>query len=176
MVYKFIVLVLLLKVGLGAEIAVRDADLQALLVPAIGAAVAGVAIVLLGAITLARQRGVSQTDGLATAGMFGAVSASTLAAGMAILDEEQISYHGYIGALYPFMDVAALVTAIVLARLGLARKAQAAAPAGDVLTMQGGPDAAPQPAAHRRLKPVRCGASLSTCCAARRFLRCWSAC
>ena len=43
------------------------------------------------------------------------------------------------------MDVAALVTAIVLARLGLARKAQAAAPAGDVLTMQGGPDAAPQP-------------------------------
>ena len=99
MVYKFIVLVLLLKVGVGAGIAVRDADLQALLVPAIGAAVAGVAIVLLGAITLARQRGVSQTDGLARARMFGAVSASTLAAGMAILDEEQISYHGYIGAL-----------------------------------------------------------------------------
>lgn len=122
-VYKFVVMLLLLKVGIGAGISVREADLIALAVPAALAALAGVAIVLLGMNTLARFRGVSRMDGMATAGVFGAVSASTLAAGMAMLDGEGIAYEGFIGALYPFMDIAALVTAIVLARLGAQRSA-----------------------------------------------------
>ncbi len=66
-VYKFIVLVLLLKVGLGAGISVREADLVALAVPAIASAVVGVVIVLLGSRTLARTEGVSKMDGMATA-------------------------------------------------------------------------------------------------------------
>lgn len=122
-VYKFVVILLLLKVGMGAGISVRDADLYSLLVPAIGAAITGIAIVLLGSRTLARWKGVNQVDGLATAGLFGAVSASTLAAGMAILDDEGIPYEGFIGALYPFMDIAALVTAIVMAKVAQSRRA-----------------------------------------------------
>jgi hypothetical protein len=122
-VYKFIVILLLLKVGLGAGISMREADLMALMVPAIGAAVIGVSIVLIGKWSLARWSGVSEVDALATAGLFGAVSASTLAAGMSILDESGMAYEGFIGALYPFMDIAALVTAIVLAKLAQARKA-----------------------------------------------------
>ncbi len=129
-VYKFIVLVLLLKVGLGAGISVREADLLALAVPAIAAALVGVLIVLLGARTLAQTRGVARMDGMATAGLFGAVSASTLAAGMVMLDAEGIAYEGFIGALYPFMDIAALVTAILLARMSAAR-AVVARPLGD---------------------------------------------
>lgn len=121
-VYKFIVILLLLKVGMEAGISVRDADLMALLVPAFGAALVGITIVFLGSVTLARWRGVSHVDGLATAGLFGAVSASTLAAGMSILDDGGIPYEGFIGALYPFMDIAALVTAIVLAKLASARR------------------------------------------------------
>ena len=121
-VYKFIVILLLLKVGMGAGLSIRDADLMALLVPAIGATIVGIAIVLLGSRTLARWRGVSQVDGLATAGLFGAVSASTLAAGMAMLDDSGIAYEGFVGALYPFMDIAALVTAIVLAKMAAAPK------------------------------------------------------
>ena len=128
-VYKFVVLVLLLKVGLGAGISVREADLIALAVPAIAAALLGVAIVLLGGRTLARTRGVNRMDGMATAGLFGAVSASTLAAGMVMLDAEGIAYEGFIGALYPFMDIAALVTAILLAKMS-ALRAAAAQPAG----------------------------------------------
>ncbi|MEL6564214.1 MAG: sodium-dependent bicarbonate transport family permease [Pseudomonadota bacterium] len=136
-VYKFIVILLLLKVGIGAGISVREAELVDLLVPALLAAGVGIAIVALGRFTLARWRGVSETDGLATVGLFGAVSASTLAAGMAVLDDEGIAYEGFIGALYPFMDVAALVTAIVLARLAKARKA--ASVQGDgTMTMGGG--------------------------------------
>ncbi|WP_299749197.1 sodium-dependent bicarbonate transport family permease [uncultured Tateyamaria sp.] len=122
-IYKFIVILLLLKVGIGAGISVREADFVALAVPALLAAGIGIAIVVLGRATLARWRGVSQLDATATVGLFGAVSASTLAAGMAVLDDEGIAYEGFIGALYPFMDVAALVTAIVLARLAAARKA-----------------------------------------------------
>lgn len=121
-VYKFIVILLLLKVGMGAGLSIREADLMALLVPAVGATVVGIAIVLLGSWTLARWRGVSQVDGLATAGLFGAVSASTLAAGMAMLDDSGIAYEGFVGALYPFMDIAALVTAIVLAKMAVAPK------------------------------------------------------
>lgn len=124
-VYKFIVFLLLMKVGLGAGISVRAADIVELAVPAVAAALVGIAIVLFGGQTLARLRGVTQVDAMATAGLFGAVSASTLAASMAMLDEEGIAYEGFIGALYPFMDIAALVTAIVLARLSAERKAAA---------------------------------------------------
>lgn len=139
-VYKFIVLVLLLKVGLGAGISVREANLIALAVPALAAVLVGVAIVVLGAQTLARTPGVSRMDGMATAGLFGAVSASTLAAGMVMLDAEGIAYEGFIGALYPFMDIAALVTAILLARMSAARAANAQLAGGGtaMLTVGGG--------------------------------------
>lgn len=136
-IYKFIVILLLLKVGIGAGISVREASLVDLAVPAMLAAVVGIAIVVLGRFTLARWRGVSQVDATATVGLFGAVSASTLAAGMAVLDSEGVAYEGFIGALYPFMDVAALVTAIVLARLAAARKA-ANVQADGTMTMGGG--------------------------------------
>ncbi|MEJ6399527.1 sodium-dependent bicarbonate transport family permease [Yoonia sp. 208BN28-4] len=142
-VYKFIVIVLLLKVGMGAGISIRQADLFSLVVPAIGAAVVGITIVLIGSRTLARLKGVSQVDGLATAGLFGAVSASTLAAGMAILDDEGIAYEGFIGALYPFMDIAALVTAIVLAKMATARKAAAGNTMADGTMTLGGSGKAP---------------------------------
>ena len=120
-VYKFVVMVLLLKVGLGAGISIREANLVSLIVPGICAILTGIGIVLLGSNTLARWKGVSKMDAYATAGLFGAASASTLAAAMAMLDEEGIIYEGFIGALYPFMDVAALVTAILLAKLSKAR-------------------------------------------------------
>lgn len=137
-VYKFVVLLLLLKVGMSAGISVREADFVSLAVPALFAALAGIAIVLLGTQTIARMRGVSRMDAMATAGLFGAVSASTLAASMAVLDSEGIAYEGFIGALYPFMDIAALVTAIVLAKMAEARRTAGTAQGGGTMTMGGG--------------------------------------
>lgn len=122
-VYKFIVILLLLKVGLSAGISVRETNLTELIIPAVLAMLCGIGIVLLGSATLAKWRKVERMDAMATAGLFGAVSASTLAAGMTMLDEKGMAYEGFIGALYPFMDVAALITAIVLARLSVARTA-----------------------------------------------------
>lgn len=137
-IYKFIVLLLLLKVGLGAGISVRSADALSLAVPAFCAAAVGVLIVVFGGKILSLWRGISRSDAMATAGLFGAVSASTLAAGMAMLDADGIYYEGFIGALYPFMDVAALVTAIFLARMGEARAAIATVQGGTAILSGGG--------------------------------------
>ncbi len=137
-VYKFVVMVLLLKVGMGAGISVREAEFTELLVPAIAAAALGVGIVLLGAVTLARRPGIAKMDAMATVGLFGAVSASSLAAGMAMLDDQGIAYEGFIGALYPFMDIAALLTAIVLARLSAQPQTAATLQGGGTATMGGG--------------------------------------
>ncbi|MEO1551660.1 MAG: sodium-dependent bicarbonate transport family permease [Pseudomonadota bacterium] len=137
-VYKFIVILLLLKVGIGAGLSIQEADLMALAVPALGATFIGIAVVVLGSQTLARLSGVSRTDALATVGLFGAVSASTLAAGMIMLDEQGMAYEGFIGALYPFMDIAALVTAITLAKLSVARAQSRASFAGGGTVVLGG--------------------------------------
>lgn len=120
-VYKFIVVLLLLKVGLNAGISIRESDFVSLAVPAICAITLGVLIVLMGSRILGEWPGVSRVDAMATVGLFGAVSASTLAAAMEMLEAEGIAYEGFIGALYPFMDIAALVTAILLARLSAVR-------------------------------------------------------
>lgn len=130
-VYRWIVVILLLKIGLGAGIAVREADLADLALPALAAGALGVGIVLLGRIVLVTLARVPMDDALATSGLFGAVSASTLAAGMLALDETDTFYEAWLPALYPFMDIPALLLAIVLAHLAR-QKAEAAAvlPAG----------------------------------------------
>ncbi len=145
-VYKFVVILLLLKVGMGAGISIRSANVSELFVPAIGAVAVGIAIVFLGSAILSRLGGVNSMDSYATAGLFGAVSASTLAAGMAMLDDANMYYEGFIGALYPFMDIAALVTAIVLAKMAASRKAatNATVNAGGTVTLGGGTGSAPQ--------------------------------
>lgn len=150
-VYKFIVILLLLKVGMGAGLSIKEANFVELFVPAIGAAVIGIGIVFLGSLTLARWRGVSRVDGLATAGLFGAVSASTLAAGMAILDDGGIPYEGFIGALYPFMDIAALVTAIIMAKMAAARREASSATVNSDGTIAAGGGGESQPG------PIRFG-------------------
>lgn len=124
-IYKFIVFLLLMTVGLEGGLAIREANLLAMFLPAIFATVLGVIIVFLGRFSLLKLPGVNVDDGIATAGLFGAVSGSTLAATLAILREQNIVYEAWAPALYPFMDIPALITAIVLANwLTLKRNGQ----------------------------------------------------
>lgn len=116
-IYQFVVFVLLLKIGMKAGIEIRGANLGAMLIPALLSVFMGLLIVLGGQAVLARLPGIARADGIATAGLFGAVSASTLAAGIVMLDEQSIAYEAWVPALYPFMDIPALILAIVLARL-----------------------------------------------------------
>ncbi|NEO30736.1 MAG: sodium-dependent bicarbonate transport family permease [Symploca sp. SIO3C6] len=114
-IYKFIVFMLLIKVGLSGGIAIRNANLVEMLLPAVFAVAMGLLIVFIGRYTLAKLPNVKTIDAIATAGLFGAVSGSTLAAGLTIMETEGIEYEAWAAALYPFMDIPALVTAIVLA-------------------------------------------------------------
>jgi len=114
-VYKFIVFMLLIKVGLSGGLAIRDADIVQMLLPAAFAMAVGILTVFIGRYTLANLPGVRVMDAIATAGLFGAVSGSTLAAALTLLESEDIFYEPWAAALYPFMDIPALVTAIVLA-------------------------------------------------------------
>jgi hypothetical protein len=118
-VYQFIVFVLLMKIGLKGGIEIREADFGSMLVPALSAALLGVIIVLLGSFFFSLLPNIKREDGIATAGLFGAVSASTLAAAIVLLEEESISYEAWGPALYPFMDVPALILAIVMANVHL---------------------------------------------------------
>lgn len=121
-IYKFAVFMLLMRIGINGGMEIREADLMEMLLPAVFSAMLGCGIVFLGRITLANLPGVKVEDGIATAGLFGAVSASTLAAAMVILEEEGVVYEAWVPALYPFMDIPALVLAIVLANIYLNRK------------------------------------------------------
>jgi len=116
-IYKFIVFMLLIKVGLSGGIAIRNANLAQMLLPAVFAAAIGIIIVLIARNTLARLPKVKVVDAIATGGLFGAVSGSTLAAGLTMLESEGMQYEAWAAALYPFMDIPALVTAIVLASI-----------------------------------------------------------
>jgi hypothetical protein len=113
---------LLMKVGLKGGMAISEADLAAMLLPALIAVFVGCLIVVIGRYTLAMLPGIRTEDGIATAGLFGAVSGSTLAAGMVVLETDGIAYEPWAAALYPFMDIPALVLAIVLASVYLKKK------------------------------------------------------
>ena len=121
-IYKFIVFMLLMRVGLDGGMSIREANLADMLLPALLAVLIGCAIVLIGRFTLALLRSVRTEDGIATAGLFGSVSGSTLAAAIVVLENEGIEYEHWAPALYPFMDIPALVLAIVLANMYLKRK------------------------------------------------------
>ncbi|MEO0998714.1 MAG: sodium-dependent bicarbonate transport family permease, partial [Pseudomonadota bacterium] len=121
-IYKFCVFMLLMRIGLEGGMEIREANLVNMLLPATVAFVLGCGIVLAGRLTLAALPGVKVEDALATAGLFGAVSASTLAAAMVMLEEQDVFYEAWVPALYPFMDIPALIVAIVLANVYLAKK------------------------------------------------------
>lgn len=120
-IYQFIVFMLLIAIGLEGGMEIREANLLDMVLPAASAVVLGLVAVLIGLVTLARLPGIKTDDALATAGLFGAVSSSTLAAGMAALDESSVPYEAWVPALYPFMDTPALILAIVLASVLRAR-------------------------------------------------------
>jgi uncharacterized protein len=129
-----IVFMLLTKIGLTGGIAIRNSNLADMVLPMICAVVVGILVVFIARYTLANLPKVKVVDAIATGGLFGAVSGSTMAAGLTVLEEHNISYEAWAGALYPFMDIPALVTAIVVANIYLNKKKRSAA--GEQLSKQ----------------------------------------
>jgi uncharacterized protein len=119
---SIIVFMLLTKIGLTGGIAIRNSNLTEMILPVLFAAVVGIVIVFIARYTLAKLPKVKTVDAIATGGLFGAVSGSTMAAALTLLEEQKMPYEAWAGALYPFMDIPALVTAIVIANIYLNKK------------------------------------------------------
>ncbi|WP_071189282.1 sodium-dependent bicarbonate transport family permease [Trichormus sp. NMC-1] len=117
-----IVFMLLTKIGLTGGIAIRNSNLMDMVLPALFSVVIGILVVFIARFTLAKLPKVRTVDAIATGGLFGAVSGSTMAAALTLLEEQKIFYEAWTGALYPFMDIPALVTAIVVANIYLNKK------------------------------------------------------
>lgn len=113
-------LFLLCAIGLKGGIGIAKAGIGAVLMPALATIFLGVGIVLLGYIVLLWLK-FDITNAGAIAGHYGAVSAATMVLGFAYLDELNIPYEGFVPALYPLMDSPAIITAILLVRIALAR-------------------------------------------------------
>jgi len=116
---RIIIFMLLTKIGLTGGIAIRNSNLTEMILPALFSVVLGILIVFIARLTLAKLPKVKVVDAIATGGLFGAVSGSTMAAALTLLEEQKIPYEAWAGALYPFMDIPALVTAIVIANIYL---------------------------------------------------------
>lgn len=117
-IYQFVVFVLLMKIGLEGGIEIREAEYSQMLLPALFSVFLGLLIVSLGKLFFGLLPRVKREDGVATSGLFGAVSASTLAAGTVLLEEQALAFEAWVPALYPFMDIPALILAIIFANLG----------------------------------------------------------
>ncbi|MBD2347199.1 sodium-dependent bicarbonate transport family permease [Anabaena subtropica] len=124
---KIIVFMLLTKIGLTGGIAIRNSNLTEMVLPVLFSVALGILIVFIARYTLAKLPKVKTVDAIATGGLFGAVSGSTMAAALTLLEEQNIQYEAWAGALYPFMDIPALVTAIVIANIYLKKKKHSAA-------------------------------------------------
>ncbi|HAN45441.1 MAG TPA: sodium-dependent bicarbonate transport family permease [Cyanobacteria bacterium UBA8156] len=121
---QIIIFMLLMKIGLSGGIAIRNSNLTEMILPALFSVMMGILIVFIARYTLAKLPKVKTVDAIATGGLFGAVSGSTMAAALTLLEEQKIPYEAWAGALYPFMDIPALVTAIVVANIFLNKRKQ----------------------------------------------------
>jgi len=163
---QIIVFMLLMKIGLTGGQAIRNSNLSEMVLPVAFAIALGILIVFIARYTLAKLPKVKTIDAIATGGLFGAVSGSTMAAALTTLDGANMQYEAWAGALYPFMDIPALVTAIVVANIYLKNKKRSAA--GESLSKQEYPSPAGEytstagPAFSTTGAPLPVGTSFST--------------
>lgn len=113
---------LLAAIGLRSGVGIAEVGIKAALLPAFSAVVLGVLIALVGYSILRSILKIDPANAGCIAGHFGAVSAATLAIVLAYVDRFDIYYEPFVPALYPFMDSAALIAGIVLARVGMSKQ------------------------------------------------------
>lgn len=116
-------LFLLAAIGVRAGVAVNKTGLGSdLAAGAAAATLLGLLFALAGYTMLTRLFALDPANAGSIAGHFGAVSSMTLILSVTFLDQIQVFYEPFVAALYPFMDTAALVMAVLLARRGMMSK------------------------------------------------------
>lgn len=112
---------LLCAIGLRAGVGIAGTDIRLIFLPAVLAIALGGGTVLFGYFIL-RKFGFDIPNAGMIAGHYGAIAVSAVIVGFAFLDKRQVPCEGFILAVYPFMAIAAIVSATVLTRYLLAKK------------------------------------------------------
>ncbi|HSV88189.1 MAG TPA: sodium-dependent bicarbonate transport family permease [Bacteroidales bacterium] len=114
--------IILASIGLRAGVAVHAVGISNVILPAAAAILVGVFIVLVVFNILKKLTKIDSANAASIAGHYGAVSSVTLAVSILFLDNLKVHYEPFVPALYPFMDTAALLTAVVLSRISVSSK------------------------------------------------------
>lgn len=113
---------ILASIGLRAGVAVYKVGIGGILLPSLLATVIGILLVIVAYTILKRVTNVGTANAASIAGHYGAVSSVTLAVAIVYLENTGVPFEAFVPALYPFMDTAALVTAVILSRIGRKEK------------------------------------------------------
>ncbi len=114
-------LFLVAAIGLKGGIGLAEVEINEVLIPALVTISLGCGIVLISYFIL-RKLKIDAANAASIAGHYGAVSAATMLVGFAYLERMNIAYEAFIPAFYPLMDSPAIITAILLARVVLAKQ------------------------------------------------------
>ncbi len=124
---------ILASIGLRAGVAVNKIGISYIVFPSLLATFTGILLVVVAYNILISTTKVSTANAASIAGHYGAVSSVTLAVAIAYLDNNGTIFEAFVPALYPFMDTAALITAVVLSRIGKTEKQPGGMPVTGVL-------------------------------------------
>lgn len=113
---------LLVAIGLRSGIGISNIGIGTVFLPALSGIFLGFLIAFAGYLILKNIFKFDPANAGCIAGHFGAVSAATLAVVLAYIDRANIYFEPFIPALYPFMDTTALITGIVLAKIGMSEQ------------------------------------------------------
>ena len=116
-----ITLYILISIGLKGGVAVSKTGILGVVIPALSAIIMGILIATV-VYYIMSKIGFDPANAGSIAGHYGACSSITLTTVLVFLEQMGASYEEFVPALYPFMDTAALLTAIVLGHAGLKKR------------------------------------------------------
>lgn len=116
-----ITLYILISIGLKGGVSVSETGVKEVIVYALAAVLIGIIITTLVYVIMSKM-GFDSSNSGSIAGHFGACSSVTLTSTLVFLQQIGANYEEFVPALYPFMDTAALITAIILGYTGIKKK------------------------------------------------------
>lgn len=112
---------ILTSIGIRSGVVISKGGIAEVLLPALFAVFTGALLVIIAYKALTKITKLDPANAASVAGHYGAVSSVTLALSIVFLERIDVGFEGFVPALYPFIDIAALITAIVLGRISMAK-------------------------------------------------------
>lgn len=116
-----ITLYILISIGLKGGVSVSKTGVKEVIVYALAAVLIGIIITTLVYVIMSKI-GFDSSNAGSIAGHYGACSSVTLTSTLVFLQQIGANFEEFVPALYPFMDTAALITAIILGYIGIKKK------------------------------------------------------